>query len=104
MAKPVELTTRAVKDLEKVRDYCTLHFGEEKADEIIDEIFDYVAILESPDHDFASIGMVDDDFTHLKRKYRKIFKNYCKITYREGKSKIYVIRVFDTRQNPKKNR
>lgn len=103
MPKPVELTTRATKDLEKVRDYCTVHFGEEKADQIIDEIFDHIAILESPDHDFNSIGMVDEDFTHLKLEYRKIFKHYCKITYREGKSKIYVIRVFDTRQDPKKN-
>lgn len=45
-----------------------------------------------------------DDFTHLKREYRKILKHYCKITYREGQSKIYIIRVFDTRQDPKKNR
>lgn len=58
MAKPVELTARAIKDLEKVRDYCTVHFGEEKADQIIDEIFDHIAILESPDHDFSNIGMV----------------------------------------------
>ena len=104
MPKPVELTTRAIKDLEKVRDYCTVHFGEEKADKTIDDIFDHIAILESPDHDFTTIGMVDDDFIHLKREYRKIFKHYCKITYREGRSKIYVIRVFDTRQDPKKNR
>lgn len=104
MPKPVELTTRAIKDLEKVRDYCTVHFGEEKADQIIDEIFDHIAILENPDHDFTAIGMVDDDFAHLKRSYRKIFKHYCKITYREGRSKIYVIRVFDTRQDPRKNR
>ena len=104
MAKAVELTVRAVKDLEKVRDYCTLHFGKDKADEIIKDIFDHIAILESPDHNFASIGMVDDDFNHLKREYRKIYKHYCKITYREGSSKIYVIRVFDTRQDPKKNK
>src|SRR5690606_4138819 len=96
MAKPVELTTRALKDLEKVRDYCTTHFGNEKADRIIKEIFDHIAILECPGNDFVNIGMVDNDFTHLKHDYRKIFKHYCKITYREGKSNIYVIRIFDT--------
>ncbi|PIZ07101.1 MAG: type II toxin-antitoxin system RelE/ParE family toxin, partial [Flavobacteriaceae bacterium CG_4_10_14_0_8_um_filter_34_31] len=28
----------------------------------------------------------------------------CKITYREGKTKIFVVRVFDTRQQPSKNK
>jgi|SRR5690554_3729715 len=104
MAKPVELTTRAIKDLEKVREHSTKNFGEEKANGIIDEIFDHIAILESPDHNFTSIGSIDADFTHLRHEYRKLIKHHCKVTYREGISKIYVIRIFDTRQDPKKNR
>ena len=68
------------------------------------QIYDATKILENPDYDFVNIGAVDDYFSHLKCKYRKIYEHYCKITYREGKNKIYINRVFDMRQNPKKNK
>ncbi|GGX27321.1 hypothetical protein [Aquimarina muelleri] len=51
-----------------------------------------------------SIGTVDDQFAHLKRQYRKIFAEGCKITYREGKDKIFITRVFDQKQLPSKNK
>ncbi len=38
----------------------------------------------------------------LKKEYRFLIQNHYKIIYREGKTNIYVIKVFDTRQNPKK--
>ena len=41
MIKPVELTTRAIKDLGKVKDYCKVHFGEEKANGMIDSDFNH---------------------------------------------------------------
>ncbi|GGE19117.1 hypothetical protein GCM10010831_20340 [Psychroflexus salis] len=50
------------------------------------------------------MGALDDNFSHLKHEYRKLIIQHCKITYREGNSKIYVIRIFDTRQNPNKNK
>ncbi len=102
--KPVELTSRAIKDLGKIKKFYIFHYGEKKGNEIVDELFDYMAILEPPDYDFKKIGTKDDDFTHLKRDYRKLIKHHCKITYREGKDNIYVIRLFDTRQDPKTNK
>jgi plasmid stabilization system protein ParE len=38
----------------------------------------------------------------LKKEYRFLIQSHYKIIYREGKTNIYVIKVFDTRQNPKK--
>ena len=64
----------------------------------------YLRILENPDIDLKEIGSIDNRFSHLKNTYRKLILDYYKITYREGKTKMYVVRVFDTRQNPYKNK
>ena len=102
--KTVELTSRAIKDLKKVKNFISDLYGATKAQEVIDEIFDLLETLENSDYDFSEIGEVDKDFEHLKYPYRKLTLPHCKITYRKGKTKIYVIRIFDTRQNPKKNK
>lgn len=102
--KPVSWTNRAIKDLKKVREFYIELYGLEKAKQYTQQIYDATKILENPDYDFVNIGAVDDYFSHLKHEYRKIYEHYCKITYREGKDKIYINRVFDMRQNPKKNK
>ena len=79
-------------------------FGFKKAIEIALELQKSTEVLENPNYDFSQIGAVDTEFTHLKRNYRKLISVYCKITYREGKTKIYINRLFDTRQNPSKNK
>lgn len=100
--KPVFWTTRALKDLEKTTRFNALLYGFTKAIEIATEIRKSTEILENSN--FSEIGSVDEDFLHLKRKYRKLIHHHCKITYRESKTKIYINRVFDTRQNPNKNK
>lgn len=102
--KPVELTKRAVKDLSKIKTFNTTLFGEKKAEKIIDILFDRMKILQNLTTDFSKIGAIDEDFSHLKHKYRKLIEHHCKITYREGKTKIFIVRVFDTRQHPNKNK
>ncbi len=51
------------------------------------------------------MGAIDEQFTHLKRIYKKLIEQNIKITYRTSDRKpiIYINRVFDTRQNPNKN-
>ena len=102
--KPVFWTNRAITDLKKVREFYIEIYGLEKAKQSTQQIYDATKILENSDYDFVNIGAVDDYFSHLKHEYRKIYEHYCKITYREGKDKIYINRVFDMRQNPKKNK
>ena len=104
IVKPVFWTTRSVKDLEKVTRFNATQFGFKKAIEIAISIRKSTEILENPDYEFTEIGQVDIEFSHLKRNYRKLINHHCKITYREGKSKIYINRIFDTRQNPNKNK
>lgn len=104
LTKPVFWTTRAKKDLGKLLRFNTKFHGLEKAKEIVESIRQHTEVLENQNYDFKKIGERDDDFSHLKHNYRKLVSHHCKITYREGKSKIYIVRVFDTRQDPKKNR
>ncbi len=77
-------------------------FGFKKAIEIATEIQGATEILAF--FEFSKIGSINEDFTHLKFEYRKLIYHHCKITYREGKDKIYINRIFDTRQNPIKNK
>ena len=100
----VELTSRALKDLQKIRGFNDVLYGVLKSKEIINTVFKTIEILEIPDFDFTEIGSIDEDFVHLKYEYRKLIENNYKITYRKAKSKIYIVRVFDTRQNPNKNK
>ena|SRR5690554_4435493 len=100
----VELTSRAVKDLQKIKLFNDELYDKSKSKEIISNIFKRIEILESFDIDFTEIGSIDEDFVHLKYKYRKLIEEHYKITYRKGKNSIYIVRIFDTRQNPFKNR
>lgn len=102
--KTVELTTRAIKDLKGIKSFLKQNLVEQKVDEFIDSLFQRMLILESSDADLTNIGAIDEEFSHLKYAYRKLIEGHYKITYREGTKKIYVIRIFDTRRHPNKNR
>ena len=101
--KPVFWTERAIKDLEKLKLFNVKLYGKSKGLKIILSVKNAVNILESSEVDTSEIGSVDEEFSHLKYKYRKLLHKHCKITYRVGKTKIYINRIFDTRQNPSKN-
>jgi plasmid stabilization system protein ParE len=102
--KPVEFTKRALKDLQKVTKFNAELVGEEKAKIIAHEIVESTTILENTEYDFKNLGSVDAFFDYLKTEYRKIYHKDYKINYREGNTKIYIVRIFDTRQNPNKNK
>lgn len=52
------------------------------------------------------MGAIDEEFKHLKREYKKLIVRNIKITYRLSSSYpiVYINRVFDTRQDPLKNK
>jgi plasmid stabilization system protein ParE len=104
ITKPVFWTTRAVKDLEKATRFNAVLYGFDKAKQIALELQKGTEILENSNYDFSKIGSTDYEFVHLRRNYRKLIHSHFKITYREGKTKIYINRIFDTRQNPSKNK
>lgn len=102
--KEIIWTNRSVKDLRKVYNFNKDLHGEEKSFELIQQIIVRIEFL--TDRTFTEMGLLDNDFAHLKRDYRKLIEGYHKISYRESKdkSKIYVNRIFDTRQHPSKNK
>ena len=102
--KPVKWTRRALKDLSKITVFNAKTIGKDKALKIAHNLIDAPKILENTEYDFKNIGTVDEAFNHLKYEYRKIFYENYRITYRNGKTKIYITRVFDMRQNPNKNK
>jgi plasmid stabilization system protein ParE len=103
IVKSVYWTTRSVKDLEKIFLFNAKLFDYNKAIEIVSEIRKSTEIIENT-LQFDEIGSIDESFIHLKFDYRKLIIHHCKITYRVGKTKIYIVRVFDTRQKPTKNK
>lgn len=104
IVKPVYFTSRALKDFEKLFRFNCQLYGFIIAREINSKIITHIEILENPLYNFSKIGSIDEEFLHFKRNYRKIIEQQYKITYREGKTKIYINRIFDTRQNPNKNK
>lgn len=102
--KPVHWTHRATKDLQKITAFNIELLGADKAREISFEIIDAVLVLENPGFNYSEIGAVDESLHFLKRKYRKLIHGHYKINYREGADKIFVSKIFDTRQHPRKNR
>ena len=104
LVKNIHLTSRALRDFDKIFRFNLKFYGVKKATDIENGIFNRLQVLENPDFDFSKIGKIDESFNHLKREYRKLLFEHYKITYREGSSKIYVVRIFDLRQHPSKNK
>lgn len=100
----INWTSRAKKDLREIYDFYCEAINEEKAFEIVIAVLKRVDLLS--DSKFARMGSIDEEFKHLKRKYRKLIEKHIKITYRLSESQpiVYINRVFDTRQQPSKNK
>lgn len=100
----IKWTSRAKKDLRKVYKFYTELTGEEKAFKIITTLLERVDVLS--DAKYVKMGAIDEQFSHLKHKYKKLIEKNIKITYRLSTSKpiVYINRVFETRQHPSENK
>ncbi|RMB63319.1 type II toxin-antitoxin system RelE/ParE family toxin [Dokdonia sinensis] len=101
--KKVAYSKRGSRDFHKLKEFYNHLYGEKKTRSILEELDKTILILESPNFNFKESGEIDQQFDHLEYEYRKLIHHHCKITYREGKEFIYVVRVFDTRQAPDRN-
>ena len=75
VVKPVEWTTRATNDLEKVTKFNVKLYGSKKALEISTDLLKSTEILENSDVDLTECGSIDTAFSHLKYEYRKLINN-----------------------------
>lgn len=83
----------AEKDLKKVYQFCAKQ-DIEYANKII------VEIIESPKNVIFDNQYQEDEFLGLP--YRRLFIKHWRIVYKVKNNSLTVLRVFDTRQNPKK--
>lgn len=97
-------TQRALGDFAKINSFNEQLLGNEKSYEVTENIVQKILLLVNPAFDYTTIGSPDEAFSTYKREYRKLIESHYKITYRIGKDKIYIMRIFDTRQNPHKNK
>ena len=100
----IKWTFRAKKDLRKVYEFYSRSTVEAKAFEIISNLLERIDLLSNPK--LAKMGVEDEQFKHLKHRYKKLIEKDIKVTYRLSTSKsiVYINRIFDTRQHPSKNR
>jgi plasmid stabilization system protein ParE len=94
--KEVIWTNRAIKGIFSIRDFIAKS-SKSAAEKVVDRIFDREEQLQT----YPDSGTIETRL-RLKKEYRYIIESHYKIIYREGKNNIYVVRVFDTRQSPKK--
>ena len=99
----IVFTNRAKEDLKKIENFNIALYGKQVSDKVLKSIFNRISILENLEVDFTKIGVIDTSFSHLKRTYRKLIEKQYKITYRISGKTIYIVRIFDMRQNPIKN-
>ncbi|WP_462316896.1 type II toxin-antitoxin system RelE/ParE family toxin [Marinilabilia sp.] len=99
----IKWTNRAKKDLRKVYNFYSETINEDKSIEIITSLLNKIDILTN--EAMVKIGTNDKEFSHLKRNYKKLIEENIKITYRINKQecKVFIVRVFDTRQKATKN-
>jgi plasmid stabilization system protein ParE len=71
-------------------------FSREKQSEIANAIIAKTALL--VEHPY--LGGIEEYLSHLNLSHRRLIEGYCKIIYRVSESHIYIVDVFDSRQDP----
>ncbi len=51
---------------------------------------------------FPESGQIEPLLKNMNYQYRYLIEGHCKIIYKHEFSKIFIARIFDTRQNPTK--
>lgn len=91
-------TNFAISELKNIFLYYRMVAGDEVADKIRKSIFNATKpLIKQP-----LIGQIEENLMELKQEHRYIVVGNYKIIYRLIKKDIYIIDVFDTRQNPEK--
>ncbi len=98
MGLTVLWTDTALVDLEDVFDFYTLTANAQLAKRIGLQIAD--ATLNLPKHPY--IGQKEPLLANRQKEYRYIIEGNHKIIYTVEQTEIYIVRVFDCRQNPDK--
>lgn len=91
-------TAKSQADLLGIYNYLCSVVEEPKAFEVIERIVNKVELLST----MPLLGAKEPLLAKLKREYRRLLEGHYKIVYNFRNDKIYVNRVFDSRQHPNK--
>lgn len=94
----VTFTHPALRSLKRLYDYRKGMSGIEAARRFRKTIFDSVIPLK----DFPRLGKLEESLVDQKYEYRYMLATGCKIVYRIEDAEIFVVEIFDTRQDPEK--
>jgi plasmid stabilization system protein ParE len=95
MSKPIIWSGLSVKDFESILDYLQSQWGENVMNQFI-EVVDKLILQ-------ISINPKQFPFIHKSKKVRKcVLNKYNTLFYREMRGRVDILRIYDTRQSPKK--
>ena len=97
--KEIIWTKTAIKDLNKIYEFNIPIFGEGKSFEYIVALTNEINLLEEG---FIGIGVKYISKRHPEIEYRKLISSHYLIIYRAKGKRVYINKIFDTRQSPKK--
>ena len=90
---------RSLKDLEGAYDLLAENSAQ-AASRTVEAILERVTQLEK----FPESGPIELSLAHHKKAHRYLVSGHHKIIYRVEQQAVFIVRVFDTRQHPKKLR
>lgn len=85
-----------MKSLKRMYDFRKSHSGVDTARKFRKDLFDALEGLKN----FPRLGKKETSLVDFESEYRSLIVEKCKIIYRIGEKEIFIIEVFDTRQNP----
>lgn len=91
-------TNFAVSELKAIYLYHRMIAGQKVADKIRQRIFKTTKLLTKQ----PELGAIEPNLQELKQNYRYLISGNYKIIYKYQENTIYIIDVFDCRQNPQK--
>jgi len=98
LEKEIIWTSQSKNDLQTIYEFNSVVIGEEKAFELIQKILEKVELLKRPVS--GGTRYISDKRSNIP--YQKlVFKNYL-IIFRIIENLVYINKIFDCRQNPKK--
>jgi len=90
-------SARSLKDLDRAHDLL-IEKSLKAANQTVESVLERVTQLEQ----FPESGAVEPSLSHRKKEHRYLVSGHHKIIYRIEKQTVFIVRVFDTRQNPQK--
>ncbi len=93
-SKKIIWSLSAKKDLKSIYDYYS-KFSGISANRLVDKIMEQTFVLKIPG--FTKSGQIDE----YNKNYRRLVVSNYKVFYKEFETKIVIIRIFHSSQNPK---